>query len=138
MAASANGANARRPRPPGPNDAQRSPGKSQPDKRNPLLRPRPWWLSFLLILILNYLLFVSRLVPRPIAVLGLVGYGLFTLAVPLDLLGVLNMNDGLGMLVLAPGFLYEFLVLPLWLIVKGFTTPSSVTESKSPVLATVS
>jgi len=89
-------------------------------------------------LILNYLLFVSRLVPRPIAVLGLVGYGLFTLAVPLVLLGVVNMNEGLGMLVLAPGFLYEFLVLPLWLIVKGFTTPSSVTESKSPVLATVS
>jgi hypothetical protein len=89
-------------------------------------------------LILNYLLFVSRLVPRPIAVLGLVGYGLFTLAVPLDLLGVLNMNEGLGMLVLAPGFLYEFLVLPIWLIVKGFATPSSVTEFKSPVLATVS
>ena len=55
-------------------------------------------------LILSYLLFVSRLVPRPIAVLGLVGYGLFSLAVPLDLLGVLNMNEGLGMLVLAPGF----------------------------------
>ena len=47
-------------------------------------------------LVLNYLLFVSRLVPRPIAVLGLAGYGLFTLAVPLDLLGVLNMNAGLG------------------------------------------
>ena len=56
-------------------------------------------------LILSYLLFVSRLVPRPIAVLGLVGYGLFSLAVPLDLLGVLNMNEGLGMLVLAPWFL---------------------------------
>jgi hypothetical protein len=88
-------------------------------------------------LILNYLLFVSRLVPRPIAVLGLVGYGLFTLAVPLDLLGVLNMNEGLGMVVLAPGFLYEFVVLPLWLIVKGFRTPSSAEEFRSPALATV-
>ena len=41
-------------------------------------------------LVLSYLLFVSRLVPRPIAVLGFVGYGLFSLAVPLDLLGVLQ------------------------------------------------
>ncbi|HLL51339.1 MAG TPA: DUF4386 domain-containing protein [Thermomicrobiales bacterium] len=89
-------------------------------------------------LVLNYLLFVSRLVPRAIAVLGLVGYGLFTLAVPLDLLGVLDMNVGPGMVVLIPGFLFEFVVLPLWLIVKGFTTPSSVTESKLPALATAS
>jgi hypothetical protein len=88
-------------------------------------------------LVLNYLLFVSRLVPRPIAVLGLVGYGLFSLAVPLDLLGVLNMNQGLGMLVLAPGFLFEFLVLPIWLIVKGFTTPSIAREFGSPALARV-
>ena len=76
-------------------------------------------------LVLNYLLFVSRLVPRPIAVLGLVGYGLFSLAVPLDLLGVLNMNAGVGMLVLLPGFLFEFVVLPIWLIARGFTSPSS-------------
>ena len=54
-------------------------------------------------LILTYLLFVSRLVPRPIAVLGLVGYALLTLGVPLDLLGVLNMNEGMGQLILAPG-----------------------------------
>ena len=73
-------------------------------------------------LVLNYLLFVSRLVPRPIAVLGLIGYGLFTLGVPLDLLGVLNMNDGVGMLILAPGFLFELVVLPIWLIAKGFTS----------------
>jgi hypothetical protein len=87
-------------------------------------------------LILSYLLYVSRLVPRPIAVLGLVGYGLFSLAVPLDLLGVLNMNEGLGMLVLAPGFLFEFVVLPVWLIVKGFAPPSAAKTSRPPVLAT--
>ena len=86
-------------------------------------------------LVLNYLLFVSRLVPRPIAVLGLAGYGLFSLAVPLDLLGVLNMNEGLGMLVLAPGFLYEFVVLPIWLIAKGFSTPPASETSRSPRLA---
>ena len=88
-------------------------------------------------LVLNYLLFVSRLVPRPIAVLGLVGYGLFSLGVPLDLLGVLNMNEGLGMLVLVPGFLFEFVVLPIWLLAKGFTSSSSTTAVTSPALAPV-
>jgi hypothetical protein len=76
-------------------------------------------------LVLNYLLFVSRLVPRPIAVLGLVGYGLFSLGVPLDLLGLVDMNEGVGMLVLVPGFLFEFVVLPVWLIAKGFRSPSA-------------
>ena len=88
-------------------------------------------------LILNYLLYVSRLVPRPIAVLGLVGYGLFSLGVPLTLLGVLDMNVGLGMLILAPGFLFEFVVFPIWLIAKGFTPSPSDQASPSPALATV-
>ena len=89
-------------------------------------------------LILNYLLFVSRLVPRPIAVLGLVGYGLFSLGVPLDLLGLLDMNQGLGIVVLAPGFLFEFVVLPIWLIAKGFGSPTPARAVKSPALATTS
>jgi hypothetical protein len=89
-------------------------------------------------LILNYLLFVSRLVPRPIAVLGLVGYGLFTLGVPLDLLGLLDMNQGLGMVVLVPGFLFELVVLPIWLIAKGFRSTASSAAIKSPALAAAS
>lgn len=76
-------------------------------------------------LVLTYLLFVSRLVPRPIAVLGIVGYALLSLGVPLDLLGVLDMNAGLGLALLAPGGLFEVLVLPVWLIAKGFRTPTS-------------
>jgi len=82
-------------------------------------------------LILTYLLLISRLVPRPISVLGLVGYGLFSLGVPLDLIGVLDMNEGAGMLILAPGFLFEFGVLPIWLIAKGFTRASSTTPVTS-------
>jgi len=88
-------------------------------------------------LVLNYLLFVSRLVPRSIAVLGLAGYGLFSLGVPLDLLGVLNMNEGAGMLILLPGLLYELIVLPIWLIAKGFTSPLHATTVTSPALAAV-
>ena len=71
-------------------------------------------------LVLTYLLVVSRLVPRPIAVLGLVGYAALTAGVPLDLLGVLDMNAGAGMVLLAPGGLFEFVLMPIWLIVKGF------------------
>jgi len=74
-------------------------------------------------LILCYLLFVSRLVPRPIAVLGIVGYASLLLGVPLDLLGVLDMNEGLGLVLLVPGGLFEFVVLPIWLIAKGFRSP---------------
>lgn len=71
-------------------------------------------------LILNYLLYISRLVPRPLAVLGLLGYGLFSLGVPLTLLGILDMNVGPGMVLLVPGFLFEFVAMPIWLIAEGF------------------
>lgn len=76
-------------------------------------------------LVLTYLLFVSQVVPRPVAALGLVGYAALTLGVPLDLLGVLSMDEGLGLLLLAPGGLFEFVVLPIWLLAKGFRSPAS-------------
>ena len=74
-------------------------------------------------LILTYLLFVSRIVPRPIAVLGFVGYASLFLGVPLDLLGVLDMSKGPGLVLLAPGGLFEFVFMPIWLIAKGFGSP---------------
>jgi hypothetical protein len=76
-------------------------------------------------LILNYLFFVSELVPRAVAVLGLVGYGLLLLTVPLDLLGAVDVESGSGLLMLAPGGLYELLVLPVWLFAKGFRVPEA-------------
>jgi hypothetical protein len=76
-------------------------------------------------LVFTYLLFVSRIVPQPIAVLGLFGYALLLLGVPLDLLGVLNMDMGPGMILLAPGGLFEVLVLPIWLFAKGFKLPQA-------------
>ena len=89
-------------------------------------------------LVLNHLLYISRLVPRPIAVLGLIGYGLFTLAVPLDLIGLLDMNAGVGMLALAPGFLYELVVLPIWLIARGFASPARTKTLTAAAFATAS
>jgi hypothetical protein len=76
-------------------------------------------------LVFNYLLFVSRIVPQPIAVLGLIGYALLLLGVPLDLLGVLDMDMGPGVFLLAPGGLFEALVLPIWLFAKGFKLPQA-------------
>ena len=61
-------------------------------------------------LILNYLLFTSRMIPRAISVLGLIGYSLLLLVVPLDLLGAVDSTSGVGLAMLAPGGLLEFLV----------------------------
>lgn len=66
--------------------------------------------------------------------LGFAGYLLLSLGVPLDLLGVLDMNAAPGMVLLVPGFLFEFAVLPIWLIAKGFRSPSSPQELRSPAL----
>lgn len=74
-------------------------------------------------LILNYLLFKSRMVPRPISVLGFIGYCLLLLVVPLDLVGAVDADNGAGLVMLAPGGMYEFLILPIWLIARGFRTP---------------
>jgi hypothetical protein len=79
-------------------------------------------------LILNYLLFTSRMIPRPIAVLGLVGYALLLLVVPLDLVGAVEEGSGVGLALLAPGGLYEFVILPIWLIAKGFRRPVVTAE----------
>jgi len=71
-------------------------------------------------LIFTYLLFASRLVPRFVAVLGLVGYGALALGTLLDFMGIVDLNAGFGMTLLAPGGLFEVLDLPVWLFAKGF------------------
>jgi hypothetical protein len=51
---------------------------------------------------------------------------LLTIGVPLDLLGLLDMNAGAGLLLVVPGGLFELVVLPIWLVTKGFSAPRSV------------
>src|ERR1700709_332802 len=72
-------------------------------------------------IIFTYLLFVSRLVPRPIALLGFVGYVSLTIGVPLDLFGLLDMSHGAGLLLVVPRGSFELVLLPVWLITKGFS-----------------
>jgi hypothetical protein len=78
-------------------------------------------------LIMTFLLFEGRLVPRPVALLGMIGYACLAVGIPLDLLGALDMNAGAGQALLVPGGLFEGVVLPIWLITNGFR-PSGVGE----------
>jgi hypothetical protein len=71
------------------------------------------------------LLLAARLVPRPIAALGLLGYSLILLGVLLEFAGVIDMNAGFGQVLIIPGALFEVIVLPIWLFTKGFNSAST-------------
>ena len=68
------------------------------------------------------LLYRSRLIPRPLAILGLVTYPTLLAGTILDMFNVVDVTRGIGLAALVPGAVFEFL-LPVWLIVKGFTFP---------------
>src|SRR5437660_4103915 len=70
-------------------------------------------------LMLSYMLLRTRLVPRGLSVLGLIGYAALLLAAVLDMLGLIDTVAGLGLVGLVPGGLFE-LLLPIWLFAKGF------------------
>jgi hypothetical protein len=70
-----------------------------------------------------YLLYRSRLVPRALSILGAAGYAALLVGALLELFGL-----NLYMLQYVPGGLFE-LILPIWLIVKGFNSSPVVPES---------
>jgi hypothetical protein len=80
-------------------------------------------------LILASLLYRQRLVPRGISVLGLAGYLVVVASVVLSLFGVIDTKGGSGRLFYVPGGLFEALVFPLWLIFKGFASPTPPREN---------
>ena len=74
-------------------------------------------------LLLCYILYTAKLVPRAISVLGFVGYiALFVYG----LSEILGLNIGLVLFI--PGGIFE-IVFPLWLIVKGFNEPAVTARS---------
>ena len=79
-------------------------------------------------LIFAYLLYQSKLIPRYLSVLGIIGYVMLLLGVFLNMLGYIDINSGAGMLLYLPGGLFE-LFLPLWLFAKGFYSPAIASES---------
>jgi Domain of unknown function (DUF4386) len=71
-------------------------------------------------IVLSHLLYVSRLVPRHLAMLGMLGYVALLVGVLAAALGLTELDAGWGMLFLAPGGLFE-LVFPLLLLARGFS-----------------
>jgi hypothetical protein len=74
-------------------------------------------------LILGYLMYRSRLVPRGMAVLGLIGGPLIIVTGVAVMLGVLE-EGGVWQVAVIPEFLWE-LLLGIWPIVRGFN-PSAI------------
>jgi branched-subunit amino acid transport protein AzlD len=82
-------------------------------------------------LILGYLMYTSRLVPRGMAMLGLIGGPLIIVTGVAVLLGILE-EGGVWQVAVIPEFLWE-LLLGIWPIVRGFN-PSAIArlEHESP------
>jgi len=78
-------------------------------------------------LMLGYLMYRSGLVPRPIAVLGLVGGTLAFIAGTAELFGLWPQVSGAGVLLVLPEAAFEA-VLGIYLTVKGFR-PSPITAA---------
>jgi hypothetical protein len=80
-------------------------------------------------LMLNYTLYRARLVPRPLAIWGLVGYAIIFGGMVSEVMG-----SGLGLASSIPGGLWEVFI-GVWLIVRGFS-PSPVAAERTPSLTT--
>jgi Domain of unknown function (DUF4386) len=68
-------------------------------------------------------LYRAKLVPRLVAVWGLVGYAIIFCGMVSEVMG-----SGLGLVSSIPGGLWEMFI-GVWLIVKGFSSPAIVSES---------
>ena len=79
-------------------------------------------------LMLGYLMYTSRLVPRPMALLGLIGGPLVMASGVAAILGIIELGSVWQVLPAAPEFVWE-LALGIWLIVKGFN-PSVIASEK--------
>ena len=83
-------------------------------------------LSAVAGLVLTPVLLTSRLVPRSLSILGIVGYALLLAGVVCNLLGIADIGwhvSPAGIVFLAPGGLFE-LLFPLLLIARGFSAGS--------------
>jgi hypothetical protein len=96
------------------------------------LRLWSWQLIYIIngvaTLMLAYLLYQSRLIPRSISVLGLIGGAVLLAGTSAAMLGLIDVDQGAGMLAVLPGGLFEF-ILPIWLIVKGFNSTAIASAS---------
>jgi len=77
-------------------------------------------------LMFYYLLYQSKLVPRPLSAWGFIGGTLMLVSAPLGAFGVISFLDTPSVLLNLPIAVLE-MVLAVWLIVKGFN-PSAITS----------
>ena len=77
-------------------------------------------------LMVYYLLYQSKLVPRPLSAWGFIGGAFMLVTAPLAAFGVISFLDTPSVLLNLPIAVLE-MVLALWLIVKGFN-PSAITS----------
>lgn len=85
----------------------------------------PMMLLFLGLggLIFTYLLWKTRLVPRFISVVGLIGYAILLPMAILPLFGLLDTSpSGPALILAAPVMIFEIIFMPIWLFAKGFDT----------------
>jgi hypothetical protein len=96
------------------------------------LRHWAWRLVYIIngvaTLTLASLLYRSRLVPRSISILGLIGGAVLLAGTAVAMFGLIDVDQGAGLLVVLPGGLFE-LVLPIWLLVRGFSSPGFASGS---------
>jgi len=71
-------------------------------------------------LFLCYSLYKSRLIPKFLSIWGGIGYACLLLSAVFDICGVIDTTNGLGSVLYIPGGLWELIVFPLWLFIKGF------------------
>lgn len=78
--------------------------------------------------VVAYLMYRSQLVPRFIAVLGLVGGPLIFASAVAELFGLYRQVSGVGVLTAIPVFAWE-LTLAIWLITRGFKPSAGVFDA---------
>lgn len=80
--------------------------------------------------VLTFFLYRTKLVPRWISVVGLVGYGLLVPGTILTMLGILDLSPGApGSLMVIPVAAFEIILMPIWLYAKGFNASAITSES---------
>lgn len=77
-------------------------------------------------LMLGYLMYASRLVPRLLSMLGLIGGPLIVASGTAVLLGIIGQASEWQVIATLPEFFWE-LLLGIWLMVKGFNPPALTT-----------
>lgn len=71
-------------------------------------------------LFLCYLFYKTKLIPQWLSIWGLIGYVLLFASGLLDIAGIIDTVNGKGILMYIPGGLWELIVFPIWLFLKGF------------------